>query len=86
MPRYFFPIGLPGSGDWRSAGSDCAGDETAIEAARKVIDELLAERGPEIQTRPSLLKNEADEIIYRSQATENRRRAAALLFRRLTIG
>jgi Domain of unknown function (DUF6894) len=65
MPRYFFPIGLPGSGDWRSAGSDCAGDETAIEAARKVIDELLAERGPEDSNPTIIVKNEADEIIYR---------------------
>ena len=42
-------------------------DETAIEAARKVIDELLADcANRRIQTRPLIVvKNEADEIIYR---------------------
>jgi hypothetical protein len=39
--------------------------ETAIEAARKVIDELLAERGPEDPNPTIIVKNEADEIIYR---------------------
>jgi len=42
-----------------------ATDETAIEAARKVIDELLAERGPEDPNPTIVVKNEADEVIYR---------------------
>ena len=40
-------------------------DETAIETARKVIDELLAERGPEDPNPTIVVENEVGEVIYR---------------------
>ena len=66
MPRYFFILGLFGSRGlticaWRVIALS---DEAAIEAARKVTDELLAERGPEDLNPTIIVKNEAGEVIY----------------------
>ena len=64
MPRYYFivtyadkELGIPG-------GSILPGDKAAIEAARKVIDELLAKR-PEDPNPTIVVKNTAGEIVYR---------------------
>ena len=40
-------------------------DEAAIEAARKVIDEFLGRARPEDPNPTIIVKNEADEVIYR---------------------
>ena len=39
--------------------------EAAIGAARTIIDELLAERGPEDPNPTIVVKNEVGEVIYR---------------------
>ena len=47
-----------------------ATDETAIEAARKVIDELLAERGPEDPNPTIVVKNKQTRSFIGSLAIE----------------
>jgi hypothetical protein len=46
LPRYFFVLAYPDKELRDPGGAIFSGDEAAIEAARKVIDELLAERQP----------------------------------------
>jgi hypothetical protein len=65
MPRYFFLLAYPDQEIGDPHGVIAPSDETAIEAARKVIDELLAERGPEDPNPTIVVKNEAGEVIYR---------------------
>jgi len=65
MPRYFLLLAYPDQEISDPQGVIAPSDETAIEAACKIIDELLAERGPEDPNPAILVKNEADEIIYR---------------------
>jgi hypothetical protein len=65
MPRYFFILAYPDQEIGNPRGVIVPSDEAAIEAARKVIDELLAERGPDDPNPTIVVKNEADEIIYR---------------------
>ena len=66
MPRYFFILVYP---DPEMIGDPheviAPSDEAAIGAARKVIDELLAECGPEDPNPTIVVKNEAGEVIYR---------------------
>ena len=65
MPRYFFILVYPDQEIGDPHGVTAPSDEAAIGAARKVIDELLAERGPEDPNPTIVVKNEAGEIIYR---------------------
>ena len=65
MPRYFFILAYPDQEIGDPRGVIVPSDEAAIEAGRKIIDELLAERGPEDPSPTIIVKNEADEIIYR---------------------
>ena len=65
MPRCFFLLAYPDQEIGDPHRVIAPSDETASEAARKVIDELLAERGPEDPNPTIVVKNEADEIIYR---------------------
>ena len=61
----FLHTGLPDQEIGDPHGVIAPSDEAAIEAARKVIDEFLGRaraRGP----NPTIIvKNEADEVIYR---------------------
>ena len=65
MPRYFFLLAYPDQEIGDPQGVIAPSDETAIEAARKVIDELLADRGPEDPNPTIIVKNEVGEVIYR---------------------
>ena len=65
MPRYFFLLACPDQEIDDPHGVIAPSDEAAIEAARKVIDELLAERGPEDPNPTIIVKNEAGEVIDR---------------------
>ena len=65
MPRYFFILAYPDQEIGDPHGVIAPSDEAAIAAARKVIDELLAECGPEDPNPTIIVKNEADEVIYR---------------------
>jgi len=65
MPRYFFILAYPDQEIADPRGVIVPSDEAAIEAGRKIIDELLAESGPEDPSPTIITKNEADETIYR---------------------
>ena len=64
MPRYFFILVYPDKELRDPGGAIFPSDEAAIEAARKVIDELLAERQPEDPNPTIVVKNAAGEIVY----------------------
>ena len=68
MPRYFFILVYPDRiiGDPR--GTVLPSDETAIGAAREIIDELLEDSGPERPRPIIMVRNEAGEVIYQFPA------------------
>ena len=65
MPRYFFILVYPDQEIGDPRGVIVPSVEAAIGAARTIIDELLAERGPEDPNPTIVVKNEAGEVIYR---------------------
>jgi hypothetical protein len=79
LPRYFFVLAYPDRELRDPGGAIFSSDEAAIEAARKVIDELLAERQPEDPNPTIVVKNAAGEIVYQYPSTKSRRRADAPL-------
>jgi len=54
MRRYFFLLAYPDQEIGDPRGVIVPSDDAAIEAGRKIIDELLAERGPE-DPRPTII-------------------------------
>jgi hypothetical protein len=77
MPRYFFILAYPPDQEMSEpSGVMAPGDDAAITAARKAMDALLAELGPEDQARRLSLRTKRARLSINIPAIENRRCAA----------
>ena len=61
MPRYFFILAYPDQEIDDPRGVIVPSDEAAIEAGRKIVDELLAELRPDDPNPTIVVKNQADD-------------------------
>ena len=80
MPRYFFILAYPDQEIGDPRGVIVPSDEAAIEAGRKIIDELLVERGPEdpsptiiIRLRTKRARSSINSPAIENQAMPERR-------------
>jgi hypothetical protein len=64
MPRYFFTLVYPDRIISDPRGTVLPSEETAVGAARPIIDDLLEDCGPGESRAIIMVRNEAGEIVY----------------------